>query len=61
MVVHLTDNGRALREPLATMWRALEEISVRNLSAQQAESFVHTAYAMTDAINNRPLPPEKPA
>src|SRR4051795_487524 len=49
MVVHLTDNGRALREPLATMWRALEEISVRNLSAQQAESFLHTAYAMTDA------------
>jgi len=61
MVVHLTDKGRAMREPLATMWRALEEISVRNLSAQQAESFVHTAYAMTDAINNRSLPQMSPS
>jgi len=56
MVVHLTDKGRAMREPLATMWRVLEEISVRNLSAQQAETFVQTAYAMTDAINSRALP-----
>jgi len=53
MVVHLTDKGRAMREPIATMWRALEEISVRNLSAQQAEAFIHTACAMTDAINSR--------
>ncbi|WP_199752972.1 MarR family winged helix-turn-helix transcriptional regulator [Actinoplanes sp. ATCC 53533] len=53
MVVHLTDKGRAMREPLATMWRTLEEVSVRNLSAQRAESFVGTACAITDAINNR--------
>jgi DNA-binding MarR family transcriptional regulator len=53
MVVHLTDKGRDMREPIATMWRALEEISVSNLTAQQAESFIHTAYAMTDAINSR--------
>ncbi|MDX3752285.1 MarR family winged helix-turn-helix transcriptional regulator [Streptomyces sp. AK08-02] len=51
MVVHLTDKGRAMREPLAAMWRTLEETSARNLSAQQVESFVSTAYAIADAIN----------
>jgi DNA-binding MarR family transcriptional regulator len=59
MVVHLTDKGRAMREPLAAMWRALEETSALNLSAQQAESFVRTAYAITDAINSRTLPREE--
>jgi DNA-binding MarR family transcriptional regulator len=53
MVIHLTDKGRGMREPIATMWRTLEEISVGNLSAQQAEDFVRTAYAMTGAISNR--------
>ena len=56
MVVHLTDKGRALREPIAAMWQALEEVSARNLSAQQAESFVGTAYAIVEAINSRALP-----
>ncbi|MER5220581.1 MarR family winged helix-turn-helix transcriptional regulator [Streptomyces flaveus] len=59
MVVHLTDKGRAMREPIAAMWRALEETSAQNLSAQQAESFVHTAYAIVDAINSRALPQEE--
>ena len=58
MVVHLTDKGRAMREPLAAMWRALEETTARNLSAQQAESFVRTAYAIADAINGRAVPRE---
>ncbi|MEU4340922.1 MarR family winged helix-turn-helix transcriptional regulator [Nocardia sp. NPDC023852] len=58
MVVHLTDKGRAMREPIAAMWQALEETSTRNLSAQQAESFVRTAYAIIDAINSRALPQE---
>ena len=58
MVVHLTDKGRAMREPLAAMWRALEETSARNLSAQEAESFVRTAYAIADALNGRALPQE---
>ncbi|MCX5258900.1 MarR family winged helix-turn-helix transcriptional regulator [Streptomyces canus] len=52
MVVHLTDKGRAMREPIAAMWQALEETSALNLSAQQAESFVRTAYAIADAINS---------
>jgi DNA-binding MarR family transcriptional regulator len=59
MVVHLTDKGRAMREPLAAMWRALEETSARDLSVQQAESFVRTAYAITDALNSRALPREE--
>ncbi|MFE9445342.1 MarR family winged helix-turn-helix transcriptional regulator [Streptomyces sp. NPDC006602] len=59
MVVHLTDKGRAMREPLAAMWRALEETSARNLSAQQTESFVRMAYAIADAINGRDLPQEE--
>jgi DNA-binding MarR family transcriptional regulator len=58
MVVHLTDKGRALREPIATMWRTLEDISVRNLPAHQTQSFIHTAHAMTDAITNRTSAPE---
>uniref|UniRef100_UPI00403FFBC8 MarR family winged helix-turn-helix transcriptional regulator n=1 Tax=Streptomyces sp. DG1A-41 TaxID=3125779 RepID=UPI00403FFBC8 len=58
MVVHLTDKGRAMREPLAAMWQALEETSARNLSAQQAESFVRTAYAIADAISSSAPPRE---
>jgi DNA-binding MarR family transcriptional regulator len=53
MVVHLTDKGRAMREPIAAMWRALEETSARNLTAHQAEAFVHTADAIVDAITTR--------
>ncbi len=53
MVVHLTDKGRAMREPIAAMWRALEETSARNLTAQQAEAFVHTAYTVVHAITTR--------
>ncbi|MGK5693001.1 MarR family winged helix-turn-helix transcriptional regulator [Streptomyces sp. URMC 128] len=59
MVVHLTDKGRAMREPLAAMWRALEETSARDLSAQQAESFVRTAYAIADALHSPALPQEE--
>src|SRR5438067_4017422 len=59
MVVHLTDKGRAMREPIATLWQALEETFARNLSEQQAESFVETAYAITEAISRRALPEEE--
>jgi DNA-binding MarR family transcriptional regulator len=59
LVVHLTGKGRAMREPITAMWQALEEASTRNLSAQQAKSFVRTAYAIVDTINSRPLPQEE--
>ncbi|MFE1839613.1 MarR family winged helix-turn-helix transcriptional regulator [Streptomyces sviceus] len=55
LVVHLTDKGRAMREPLAAMWQTLEETSARNLSEQQAEAFIRTAYAIADALNSRAL------
>jgi DNA-binding MarR family transcriptional regulator len=55
LVVHLTDKGRAMREPVAAMWRALEETSAQHLSTQQAESFVRTAYAIVEAINGSAL------
>ncbi|MER6853762.1 MarR family transcriptional regulator [Streptomyces flaveolus] len=45
MVVSLTDAGRALREPIAEMWRTLEQISVRDLTPDQVEMF--TAWART--------------
>ena len=54
MVVQLTDKGRAMREPLATIWRTLEETTTRNLSPRQAESLIKAAHAVADAINNRP-------
>ena len=61
MVVHLTDRGRAVREPLAAMWRDLEETSAQHLTAQEAQTFVHHAYAVIDAINAAAQPPEAPA
>ena len=59
MVVHLTDKGRAMREPIAALWQTLEEASARNMSEQQTRSFLDTAYAITTAIHSRPLPQEE--
>lgn len=59
MVVHLTDKGHAMRGPIAALWQTLEEASARNLSQQQTESFVDTAYAITEAIHDRALPHEE--
>ncbi|WP_326634252.1 hypothetical protein OIE67_50970 [Nonomuraea fuscirosea] len=44
-----------MREPIAALWQTLEETSVRNLTEQQAESFVDTAYAITEALTSRAL------
>jgi MarR family transcriptional regulator, organic hydroperoxide resistance regulator len=59
MVVHLTDKGRAMRKPIATLWQTLEEASVANLSPQQTRSFVRTAYTIVEAINNREVAREE--
>ncbi|MEU5698683.1 MarR family winged helix-turn-helix transcriptional regulator [Streptomyces aurantiacus] len=53
MVVRLTDTGRALREPIADMWRTLEEISVQGLTAEQIEAFTTTAYAIEQSVKDR--------
>ncbi|KUN79890.1 MarR family transcriptional regulator [Streptomyces bungoensis] len=52
MVVRLTDAGRALREPIADMWRTLEEISVRDLTAEQIETFTASAYTIERSIKD---------
>jgi MarR family transcriptional regulator, organic hydroperoxide resistance regulator len=56
MVVRLTGKGSAMREPIAAMWRALEEVTLRNLSPQQADDLMAAAYSIVDAINNRTFP-----
>ncbi|NGO13803.1 MarR family transcriptional regulator [Streptomyces sp. HC44] len=53
MVVHLTDAGRALRDPIADMWRTLEKISVQGLTAEQIDTFTTTAYAIKQSVNKR--------
>ncbi|MEU6389514.1 MarR family transcriptional regulator [Streptomyces sp. NPDC046939] len=53
MIVHLTEKGRAMREPIAEMWRSLEEISVRDLTPEQAEAFTETAYAIERSVKDR--------
>ncbi|WP_413813161.1 MarR family winged helix-turn-helix transcriptional regulator [Streptomyces sp. OE57] len=53
MIVHLTDAGRALRDPIADMWRTLEKISVQGLTAEQIDTFTRTAYAIKQSVNKR--------
>ncbi|MBQ0848497.1 MarR family winged helix-turn-helix transcriptional regulator [Streptomyces sp. NPDC057620] len=52
LVVRLTDAGRALRAPITEMWRTLEEISVRELTAEQIEAFTTTAYTIEQSIKD---------
>ncbi|MFD0305356.1 MarR family winged helix-turn-helix transcriptional regulator [Streptomyces sp. NPDC127119] len=52
LVVRLTDAGRALRAPITDMWRTLEEISVRELTAEQIEAFTTTAYTIEQSIKD---------
>ncbi|AZS88774.1 MarR family transcriptional regulator [Streptomyces griseoviridis] len=56
MVVRLTDAGRALRAPIADMWRTLEEISVRELTAEQIDAFTVSAYAIERSIKDHGSP-----
>ncbi|GGU35744.1 MarR family winged helix-turn-helix transcriptional regulator [Nocardioides albus] len=52
MIVRLTDKGRAMREPIAAMWRDLDEVTQRNLAPQQAEDLTRAAYAVIEAIEH---------
>ncbi|MFI2377149.1 MarR family winged helix-turn-helix transcriptional regulator [Streptomyces sp. NPDC018964] len=52
MVVHLTDAGRALREPITDMWRTLERISVRDLTPEQADLFTTWARLIETSIRD---------
>jgi hypothetical protein len=57
MVVHLTDAGRALKEPIAEMWRALEQISVRDLTADQVDVFTTCAYIIEKSVRDHSRQP----
>ena len=52
MVVSLTDAGRALREPIADMWRTLEQISVRDLTPDQVEMFTTCARTIEKSVRD---------
>ncbi|GAA2254433.1 hypothetical protein GCM10010145_23130 [Streptomyces ruber] len=51
MVVHLTDRGRAMREPITAMWRTLEEDSVRDLTRDEIEAFIGLAHRIERAVD----------
>lgn len=53
-VNYLTAKGEAMREPIAAMWRELEEVTTRNLTSQQATSLLTAAHIIIDSINTRP-------
>ncbi|MFG3266422.1 MarR family winged helix-turn-helix transcriptional regulator [Streptomyces bobili] len=53
MVVKLTDKGRDMKEPIAAMWKTLEEASVHNLSKAQAETFITLAQLITKTVTGR--------
>ncbi|MFF3598127.1 hypothetical protein [Kitasatospora indigofera] len=52
MVVSLTDEGRALRRPITDMGRALEQISVRDLTPERTEAFTAFAYAIERSVRD---------
>ncbi|WNE94098.1 MarR family winged helix-turn-helix transcriptional regulator [Streptomyces luomodiensis] len=52
MVVHLTDKGRAMRQPIAAMWRTLERDSVANLTPDEVEAFIAIAYKIEGAVRD---------
>ncbi|MFD9324062.1 MarR family winged helix-turn-helix transcriptional regulator [Streptomyces sp. NPDC060053] len=52
MVVSLTDAGRALQEPIADMWRTLEQISVRDLTPDQVDMFTTCARTIEKSVRD---------
>jgi DNA-binding MarR family transcriptional regulator len=52
MVVHLTDAGRAMQEPITEMWRSLERISVRDLTPEQVETFTMWARLIERSVRD---------
>ncbi|MFE1926376.1 MarR family winged helix-turn-helix transcriptional regulator [Streptomyces asoensis] len=52
MVVSLTDAGRALREPIADMWRTLERISVCDLTPEQVDLFITCARTIEKSVRD---------
>ncbi|MFJ1917201.1 MarR family winged helix-turn-helix transcriptional regulator [Streptomyces sp. NPDC088147] len=57
MVVHLTDAGRALRKPIADMWRTLEQISVHDLTPDQIQAFITFAHIIEKSVRDHSQQP----
>ncbi len=57
VVVSLTDTGRALQEPIAGMRRTLEQISVRDLTPDQAGTFTRCARIIEKPVRNHSRQP----
>jgi MarR family transcriptional regulator, organic hydroperoxide resistance regulator len=53
LVVHLTEQGQAMRGPIKEMWHTLEKTTLQNLSPHQAQALTHSAQAVIDAINDQ--------
>ncbi|WP_371611820.1 MarR family winged helix-turn-helix transcriptional regulator [Streptomyces clavifer] len=52
MVVHLTNAGRALQQPIADMWRTLEQVSVRDLTPDQIQAFTTCARIIEKSVRD---------
>ncbi|GHE78813.1 hypothetical protein GCM10018785_53710 [Streptomyces longispororuber] len=52
MVVHLTDAGRALQQPITDMWHTLEQISVRDLTPEQVDLFTTWARQIETSLRD---------
>ncbi|WP_045821100.1 MarR family winged helix-turn-helix transcriptional regulator [Williamsia herbipolensis] len=52
-VNHLTAKGEAMREPIAAMWRELDDVTTADLTPRQRASLVATARTIVDSINAR--------
>ena len=58
--VTLTESGRAMREPLAAMWAALEADTTRHLTPEAAAAFVQAARLMERSITGKgPAEPQE--
>jgi MarR family transcriptional regulator, organic hydroperoxide resistance regulator len=53
LVVSLTDQGRAMRQPLEEMWSALEAASVPDLDSATVERFIRTAAVIQLSVAQR--------
>ena len=52
-VNHLTAKGESMREPIAAMWRELDDVTTANLTARQRTTLVTTAHTIVTSINSR--------
>lgn len=51
---YLTARGEAMRAPIAAMWRDLEDVTTRNLTAKQTTTLLTAVRTIIDSINTRP-------